>query len=197
MPTSPRQSQAIRWLRQSRAYRFGVRGVLPLARRSELLDDLAWRMVAPKHLAGQVDVPFRGGSHLRGDDVQTLPVVGLMTLGASREQLVEVLGQVAELQRRTRGFRPLLIVDVPVFAEAREHGYVVDLVTPRSGWTGDEGSWETYVAHRAAAAVDDYQLWSLLQIPPTGPSPLDVALLEQLAQRLSEDRDVHTTGRAT
>lgn len=193
-----RQRQFARWVRAAPGYRLVVREILPQVRHNAVLNDLVSRVFASgTHRAGQAQVPFRGGIHLTGSDVPLLPVVGLVMLGADREQLVNLMDQLADVQRRTRGFRPLLLVDTPAFAEARRHGYVIDLLVPREAWTGDDQTWEDYVARRLVSTVDDFQLWSLLRVSPGGLSALDVAILEQLAVRLPKDRSVDAVDAGT
>lgn len=192
-----RQRQFARWMRGAPGYRLIVREILPRVRHNALLNDLVSRVFASgTHRAGQTLVPFRGGTHLTGSDVPLLPVVGFVMLGADQEQLVSLMDQLADVQRRTRSFRPLLLVDRPAFAEARRHGYVIDLLVPREAWTGDDQTWENYVARRLVSTVDDFQLWSLLRVSSSGLSELDVAILEQLAARLPKGRAVDAAGAA-
>lgn len=186
-----RQRHVARWVRRAPGYRVVVQHVLPRVQRSTVLNDLAWRVFMPgKALPGSVLVPFRGGVHLTGDDVARLPIVGFLALGFAREQLVALLEQLADVQRRTRGFRPLLLVDLPVFAEARAHGYVVDLLIPQAGWADQDDAWARYIAHRVLGATDHYELSWLVTVQPGGLSAIDVGVLEELATRLPEERDV-------
>lgn len=212
-PAARRRQQAVaRWARRTPGYRLALEEVLPRVRGSAVLNDLAWRVFAPRHGAGEVDVPLHGG-HVEGPGVSKLPVVGVVGLDLSVAQAERLVEEVAALQRRLGSFRPLLVLDQPVLAAARGHGYVVELVVPRGTWAsgafvadageqageqGDlESSWSAYLGARLASLVDHYQLWHLLRVAPGPPTddepggipqldPVDAAVLERLGERLPE-----------
>lgn len=190
-----RQQQLARWARRTPGYRWALEEVLPVVRRSAVLNDLAWRVFAPRHGAGEVDVPLHGGP-VGGRDASRLPVVGVLATGLSAGQAEQLVETVAALQLRLGSFRPLLVLDQPVLAAARRHGYVVELLVPRAAWaTGHAGegtdadaSWSAYLGRRLGSLVDHYQLWHLARvvvrdgIPAL--DPVDAAVLEQLSERL-------------
>lgn len=197
-----RQQQLARAARRTPGYRFALEQVLPRVRRSAVLTDLAWRVFAPRHGAGNVVVALHGGRYVEGPDVNRLPVVGVLGTGLSQEQAGQLVEHVADLQRRHPSFRPVLVLDRPVLAAARAHGYVVELVVPREDWArGDfvadpaaaagEGSWEAYLARRLGSVVDHYQLWHLARVVTDHGSPrldpVDEAILTHLHERLPED----------
>lgn len=179
-----RQQELARRLRRVPGYRWAVTTALPAVRRNPTLTDLAWRVFSPGHGAGEVDVPFHGGRYLTGPDVSLVPLVGVLALGLDETQAEALVEDVARLQRETGSFRPLLLLDQPVFAAARRHGYVLDVITPLQGWAGDEASWRAHVAGRLGAALDHYRLWQVLRVTGAGLDELDVALLHHLGDRL-------------
>ena len=184
------QQRLARWARSAPGYRWALTEVLPRVRSSATLSYLAWPVFAPRHTAGNVDVPLHGGVHLTGPDVSRVPVVGVVALGLDEEALAALMDGVARLQRQLASFRPVFVVDRPVFAAARRHGYVLDVVVPRVEWPGDEGPYLVHVAARMAALRDHYQAWHLIRAEGPDLDPLDEALLAHLARRLPADLDV-------
>lgn len=190
-----RQQQLVRWARRTPGHRFALEQVLPRVRRSAVLTDLAWRVFAPRHGAGNVDVALLPDRQVSGPDVARLPVVGVLATGLDDAQAERLMGDLADLQRRTRSFRPVLILDRPVFTAARRHGYVVEHVVPEQEWaSGDFGGtvWADYLARRLGSVVDHYQLWHLARVgPPEDGRPpqldlVDEAMLRVLGERLAE-----------
>jgi hypothetical protein len=132
-----------------------------------------------------------------------LPVVGILGLGLTDEQVAGLIEQVAGLQRAERSFRPLLVLDRPAFALARGHGFVVELVVPEATWAvypqgGDRVAdahtgWLDHLGLRLAGIVDHYQLWHLAHAGADGLDPLDLALLRAISGRLPHELDVRIT----
>lgn len=189
-----RQQTVARWVKRAPGYRLALEEVLPRVRRNATLSDLAWRVFAPRHGAGQVDVPLRSGRAVTGPDVSRLPVVGVLATGldqAAAERLVE---DVCVLQADLRSFRPLFVLDRPVFALTRRHDVALELLVPETvvarGTHGDPGGWDDYVARRVAGLIDHYQLWHLLRAGPDGLDAADVRLLRAVGERLPEELDV-------
>lgn len=196
-----RQQQLARWVRRAPGARFAVQEVLPRIRRNAVLTDLAWRVFAPRHGAGNVEVALLPDRHVRGPDVGLLPVVGVLATGLSDEQALALLDHVAELQEQTQAFRPVFLLDRPVFAAARAHGYVVEHLVPEATWasgghTADPGArdgWVDYVAARLGSVTDHYQLWHLARVRPPAEAGdgiprlerVDEALLRALPERLA------------
>ena len=195
-----RRQRVARWARRTPGYRAAVEHVLPAVRRSATLTDVVWRVFMPQHGVGTLPVPLHGGRHLTGRDTPLLPVVGVLGVGLSDEQVEALVEQVAGLQRVERSFRPLLVLDRPAFAAARRHGYVVELVVPRDAWAdhpqsaarppADRTSWEDYLGRRLADIVDHYQLWHLARAGADGLDPLDATVLRAVARRLPTTLDV-------
>lgn len=185
--TRRRQQALARWAKKTPGYRWALTEVLPRVSRSPVLSDLAWRIFAPRHGAGRVDVPLHGGRHVSGRDVNRLPIIGVVAPGLTGEEASALVAEVATLQQRLRSFRPLLVLDQPVFGAAREHGYVLEVLTPQDSFAGTQEEWTTYVATRLGGVIDHYQLWHLARAEHGRLAPLDVALLETLADRLPPD----------
>ncbi|KUG52494.1 hypothetical protein AVL62_14310 [Serinicoccus chungangensis] len=195
-PTQRRRQQTLaRWTRRLPGYRVALDEVLPRVRRSATLSDLAWRVFAPRHGAGQVDVPMRAGRAVVGADVSRLPVVGILATGLDEPAAERLVDQVCALQRRLLSFRPLFVLDLPVFGAARRHDVPVELVVPRAvfarGAHGDPEGWEDHVARRVAGIVDHYQLWHLARADEGVLSPADERLLRVLGERLPRELQVH------
>ncbi|MFX0539025.1 hypothetical protein ACQBAT_15670 [Ornithinimicrobium sp. Y1847] len=190
-----RQQQLSRWAKRTPGYTFALEQVLPRVRRNAVLTDLAWRIFAPRHGAGHVNVALLPDRQVTGPDVARLPVVGVLATGLAEAQLEELMSHLAELQRSTVAFRPLLVVDRPIFAAARPFGYVVEHVLPRADWAF-ETAWEDYLAERLGSLVDHYQLWHLARTRESDGrlDPVDEALLRALARRLPPEVDVHAQG---
>ncbi|QFG70022.1 hypothetical protein [Ornithinimicrobium pratense] len=196
-----RQQQVARWARRTPGYRFALEEVLPRVRRNATLTDLAWRIFAPRHGAGNVDVALLPDRQVTGPDVGRLPVVGVLATGLEDARAEQLLADVADLQRATGSFRPVLVLDRPVFAAARRHGYVVEHVVPEREWATDsfgEVPWPDYLARRLGSVIDHYQLWHLVraEVPADGGrvrlDQVDEALLRVLGERLGQLGDVGT-----
>lgn len=196
-----RQQQLSRWAKRTPGYRFALEQVLPRVRRNAVLTDLAWRVFAPRHGAGNVDVALLPDRQVSGPDVGRLPVVGVLAMGLDDTQAEQLLADLAELQRATGSFRPVFVLDRPVFAAARRLGYVVEHVVSEREWasgTFGEVPWPDYLARRLGSVIDHYQLWHLVraQVPQGGGrvqlSTVDEALLRVLGERLTEMEPVRT-----
>ncbi|MFK5688193.1 hypothetical protein ACI3EY_00890 [Ornithinimicrobium sp. LYQ92] len=198
--TRRRQQQLAHWVRRTPGYRAVTSTVLPRVRGSVVLTDLVWRVLSPRHGAGEVLMPLHGGRYLTGPGVDRLPVVGVLATGLSGPEAEALVEQVAALQREQASFRPLLILDQPVFAAARAHGYVLEHLVPEEvfaagdhGGTGDGGDgagWGAYLGTRLAQLRHHYQLWHLARGGPHGLDPVDEQVVRALAARLPEDLEV-------
>lgn len=197
-----RQKALARWAKRAPGYRFALEQVLPRVRRNAVLTDLAWRVFAPRHGAGHVDVALLPDRQLTdrrlpASELNRLPVVGFLATGLTEEQATRLLADVAALQRDTGSFRPVLVLDRPIFGTARKHGYVLEHVVPEDEWaSGAFGqlTWETYLATRLVSVVDRYQLWQLLRLGPAGLTELDRALLRALVPRVTAARNSRQAG---
>lgn len=204
-----RQQRLARWVRRTPGWHHVTDTVLPRVRSSPLLTDLATRVFTPGVGAGQVPVVLAPDAHLRGSGVGRLPVVGVLGLGLSTDQATRLVDHVAELQETSASFRPVLVLDRPVFAAARAHGYVLEHVVPRDAWSAggwsaedhpEAGSWEAYLGRRLGSVVDRYRLWHLARsvVGPDGEvvglDPVDTAVLRHLAERFPEDLQVDRQG---
>ncbi|WP_289018675.1 hypothetical protein [uncultured Ornithinimicrobium sp.] len=195
--TRRRHQRLARWFRRTPGYRLALEEVLPRVRRNAVLSDLAWRVFAPRHGAGHVDVALLPDRQLAGPDVGRVPVVGVLATGFSDAGAEALLDQLADLQRATGGFRPVLVLDRPLFTGARRYGYVVEHVVPEEQWAGGEFGdtpWLDYLARRLGSIVDSYQLWHLARtVPGCGLDPVDAAILRSLPERLPPDLAAQVT----
>ncbi|WP_131106302.1 hypothetical protein [Ornithinimicrobium sufpigmenti] len=196
-----RQQQLARWAKRTPGYRLALEEVLPRVRRNAVLTDLAWRVFAPRHGAGNVDVALLPDRQVSGPDVGRLPVVGVLATGLDDARAEQLLADLADLQRSTGSFRAVLVLDRPVFAAARRHGYVVEHVVPEQEWASGafgEVPWADYLARRLGSVIDHYQLWHLVraEVPADGGpvrlDRVDEALLRVLGERLTELEHVRT-----
>lgn len=201
--TRRRQQQLAHWVRRTPGYRAVTSTVLPRVRGSVVLTDLVWRVLSPRHGAGEVLMPLHGGRYLTGPGVDRLPVVGVLATGLSGPEAEALVEQVAALQREQASFRPLLILDQPVFGAARAHGYVLEHLVPEevfaagdhgdrgeSAAGGDGAGWGAYLGTRLAQLRHHYQLWHLARGGPHGLDPVDEQVVRALAARLPEDLEV-------
>lgn len=141
--------------------------------------DLATRVFA---LSGGVPVIFlKGGSAIESQEhAERLPVVLVDLVGAEAAVLSQALAEVAQVQARTRGFRPLILVSTPAFRELRGYGWPMELVVAQQDWDFDQ-AWEDYLAARLAMIATRYRLWSTVGLRDGRLDPLGVRVLEQLA----------------
>jgi hypothetical protein len=189
-PSRRRQQQLARWARQIPGYQFALNGVLPRVRGNAVLSDVAWRVFTPRHQAGHVDVPLVAGRHVSGAGTRMLPVIGVVALGLDEPAATALIDRLGELQSRHASFRPVLLLDIPVFTAARRHGYVLDLVIPRVAWDGEPDAWLAYVAARVAGMIDHYQLWHVAHAEAGVLTALDESLLAVVGERLPGELDV-------
>ena len=66
---------------------------------------------------------------------------GIGTSAATSEVVDAVIDDVAECQLLGAGFRPVFLLDTAAFSRARSYGYLVELVTPRTAWSGEPADW--------------------------------------------------------
>lgn len=185
--TRRRQQTLARLARRAPGYDWALHELLPKVRRNPLLTDLAWRVFVPGTTVGEIDVPFHGGRYLQGSDVNRLPIIGVAGLGLDDAGVGALIEEVAARQRELASFRPLLILDRPAFGTAREHGYVLEVLTSQAQWDDAAPtwpSWSDYAGDRLASLIDHYRLWHLALTEDGHLRPLDVAVLEQLRRRL-------------
>lgn len=143
------------------------------------LVDVATRLFA---FAGGVPVIFlKGGRGVEGvEHSERLPVVLIDAVATPAEAIPGLLADVADLQEATRGFRPLLLLDVPAFREARAYGYPMELLVPQADWAFDS-DWEDYYAGRLAMIATRYRTWATVRVIDGQIEPLGRRLLTGLA----------------
>jgi hypothetical protein len=57
---------------------------------------------------------------------------------------------------------------MPAFSRARSYGYLVELVTPRTAWSGESADWSDYVAARVASMTRTYGVSAMITVGPDG-----------------------------
>lgn len=195
--TRRRQQQLAHWLRRSPGYRTVTATVLPRLRNNATLTDLVWRVLTPRRGAGQTTMPLHAGRHLTGAGLDRLPVVGVLATGLSTEEAEQLIETVALLQHDLASFRPLFILDQPVFAATRAHGYVLEHLVPQevfaTGDYGDPDAWGAYLGTRLGEITHHYQLWHLARGGRAGLDPVDEHILRALSARLPGDLVVTPT----
>jgi hypothetical protein len=170
--------RAARLARRMPGYHWVRRRAVPRIRRSGAARTLAYRLFAAGS-RGSVEAPLElaGGRLLTGLGTERLPVILVSLVGltngigtsASSGQVVEaVIDEVAEMQLLGAGFRPVFLLDVPAFRQARSYGYLVELVTPRTAWSGESADWSDYVAARVASMTRTYGVSAMITAGPDG-----------------------------
>lgn len=177
------EDQLLRTARLARrmpGYHWLRRSTVPRIRRSGAARALAFRLFAasPGSAAGvEAPLDLPAGRLLAGLGTEHLPVILLSLVGvtngistnASSGQVVEaVIDEVAEMQLLGAGFRPVFLLDVPAFSQVRRYGYLVELVTPRTAWSGESAEWSDYVAARVASMKRTYGVSTVIIVGPDG-----------------------------
>jgi hypothetical protein len=170
---------AARLTRRMPGYRFVRRRALPRIRQSTAARALAQRIFPTESVVHGPGPPVdvAAGRLLAGLGTERLPVVLVSLVGvaddlgdrvAIGELVDEVIDDVAELQVLGAGFRPVFLLDTPVFTRARSYGYVVELVTPRTAWSAESPDWSEYVAARVASMTTTYGISAVITVGPKG-----------------------------
>ncbi len=177
-------------VRRVPGYRAVREAVLPRVRDNATLSDVVWRVFRPDPRLGATPVPFAGGRHVTGPGIDRLPVVAFDLLAVPADLLEEAVEGLAELQRSTLAFRPVLVVSAPVFDLARRHGFVVDLVASPEDWWGEDGDYDGYVARRMVSVRQGFRPWHVVRVRGDGAVEApDVRLLLAAARAMSSGGD--------
>jgi hypothetical protein len=173
--------RAARLARKMPGYHWVRRRTVPRIRRSSAARTLAYRLFAAESRGSaahrKAPLELAAGRLLTGLGTERLPVILLSLVGlthgigtnASSGQVVEaVIDEVAEMQLLRAGFRPVFLLDMPAFSRARSYGYLVELVTPRTGWSGESADWSDYVAARVASMTRTYGVSAMITVGPDG-----------------------------
>jgi hypothetical protein len=173
--------RAAQLARQMPGYHWVRRRAVPRIRRSTVARILAYRLfaVGSRGSAGHATAPpgLAAGRLLAGLGTERLPVILLSLVGltngtgsnTSSVKVVEaVIDEVAEIQLLGAGFRPVFLLDMPAFSRARSYGYLVELVTPRTAWSGESADWSDYVGARIASMKNAYGVSATVTVGPDG-----------------------------
>lgn len=158
------------------------RALVPRLRRNKALRTVAHRIWAVRRTDRRRGAPssdITAGSLLDGVGTENLPVVGVIALDLTPEQVRELVDVVAEEQLLTAAFRPLFVLDQPAFAATRRYSYVAELVVPADGWEvhGAAGGWGDYLTQRLSSIQDVFGVATWIRVPAKG---VDTVLLAQL-----------------
>lgn len=157
-------------VRRVPGYRAAREGLVPRLRSNATLTDLVWRVFAPDHELGAARRPFRA-DHLAVPDADRLPLVAFTVLGLDEAGVGRALEAIARVQEETSAFRAVVVVDRPLFAEVRRHGFVADHVIPEADWYGEADAYRDYVARRLVSVVQGFRAWHLVRIGDDGQVP--------------------------
>ena len=173
--------RAARLARRMPGYHWVRRRAVPRIRRSSTARILAYRLfeAGSRGSARHVEAPLElaAGRLLTGPGTERLPVILLSLVGlpngsgtnASSAQAIDaVIDEVAEMQLLGAGFRPVFLLDFPAFSRARSYGYLVELVTPRTAWSGESADWSDHVAARVASMTRNYGVSAMITVGPDG-----------------------------
>ncbi len=180
MPEDP-LLRASRLARRMPGYRWVRRRAVPRIRQSAAARALVYRLFATgsRGSAASAEAPLElaAGRLLAGLGTERLPVILLSLVGladgiadhAATSTIVDaVIDEVAECQVLGAGFRPVFLLDTPIFSRARSYGYVVELVTPRTAWPGEPTDWSEYLATRVASMTTIYGISTMITVGPGG-----------------------------
>jgi hypothetical protein len=170
--------RAARLARRMPGYYWVRRRAVPRLRRSGVARTLAYRLfVGESGAHAEAPLELAAGRLLAGLGTERLPVILVSLVGltnsmganASSGQVVEaVIDEVAEMQLLGASFRPVFLLDMPAFSRARSFGYLVEVVTPLTAWSGESADWSDYVAARVASMTRTYGVSAMITVGPDG-----------------------------
>lgn len=119
----------------------------------------------------RIHVP--GGSVLPEGGTARLPVMLVVLLGLSDDEVDGWVEQVARSQMMTAAFKPLFVIDRDHFTRLRRYGYPFEFVLPYEDWVsvGDPSAWTGYVRDRLSGLDGLYRPATM--VAATGPPPGD------------------------
>lgn len=145
------------------------RRVLAAVRGNDVLRHLVRRIY---HVDQNVPTPLdiTPGTLVEGVGTETLPVTLVLVLGADGPAFGRIATEVAQLQRVTAGFRPVLVTDVPGFAVARRYGYPLELLVPEADFDPvvQGRTWAEYARARIALLLSSYRATVTVTAGPDG-----------------------------
>lgn len=174
-------------------YRFARRSVLPRLRRNATIRQLV-RRVFDVDATRSPPMDVNAGVLLEGIGTEALPVVLVVIIDASPDDVTQVIDEVARLQLVGAGFRPVIVMDTPSLAAARRYGYVVELLVPENLWPHDSDElWVDYVRRRIALLFSTYRATASVGVGPGGLSTAARLILSSL-RSASGDTPRHLKG---
>lgn len=181
-----------RTVRRLPGYTAVSRPALRAVRSSPMIADLVSRLFPPRFDPAGSVLPLRAGA-LTGRDVNRLPIVGFLLLDSDEDKVATLIEDVTQLQRRTSGFRPVLLLDGPHFAAVRAADMVMEHLVPARDWHGAiAGAVEhdRYLAQRLLDLQRHYLAWHICRVGVEGIDALDRQVLAELADALPADLQV-------
>lgn len=143
--------RAIKTLRRSRTARELVKRVF------DVEDGSGWS--PPTDVAS--------GRLVGGVGTESLPVVLVVMIGTPRDIAEQSIETIARLQLLGAGFRPVILLDRPMFGSIRQHGYPAELVPSEASWPSD-ADWSEHVRERIRLAMSTYRCSASLNIGEHG-----------------------------
>ncbi len=174
-PQQLRQQAAAIW--RTRAFRSLRRRGVRALRRSPRARRLAQQIFAARPTAAGYPIDVTAGNLLGGVGTEQLPVVLVVALEVSPDQLSDIVDDIAAHQVQSAAFRPVFVIDTVTFGPTRRYGYPVELVTARRDWAGPDRSWEEYLRQRLSSTRRHFRVSVAIQLGPAGLDPVSRALL--------------------
>lgn len=167
MQPKPSRRHVARIIRRVPGYRYARRSVLPRVRASPSAQSLVKRVFdIDAEQAAPLDV--EAGNLLGGVGVERLPVVAVIMISVPSDRIGDVVDDVARLQVLTAGFRPVFVMDTPMFGATRRYGYPVEFLTARSSWDDSPDSWGEYAGSRIRSVIATYRTSATVSVHPSG-----------------------------
>lgn len=175
-----RPRRVMRHVRRLPGYRYARRTVVPRLRGSVTARAVVHRLFAVDSKQ-HTPMDVTPGTLLAGVGAERLPVVVVVMMGRSADQVRAVLDELAELQVLTAGFRPVVVMDAPALAAARGYGYPAELLIAEADWTDPAQPWDEYVRATLGAIFVTYRSTASLVVGPDGLGRTERQLLAALA----------------
>lgn len=121
------------------------------------------------------------GRILAGAGADQLPVIGFAMIDMSEDDVRRTIAELAEHQLLSASFKPLLILDQPVFGAARAFGYPAELIIPAGHWQGSQADRANYLQGRLDSLRDSYGCAGVVRIPASGLGDFGRAQVDSLA----------------
>lgn len=173
----PEVRLAVRRLWHTSALRSARRGTVKVLRRSATARRLAQQVFAVRPARDGVPVDVSAGTLLGGLGTEQLPVVLVLMIGTPPAAVGSVVEEVARLQVLHASFRPVFVLDSPMFGPVRRFGYPVELLVGREDWSDPTSTWEEYLRVRLASIRRHFRSTAMIRLGADGLDAVDRAVL--------------------